>query len=59
MLKPEFSEYLPPQPFVDSIILSAQGSAYYPLMLLLHTALGGEKYVKTGLVTKLGHHIGM
>lgn len=56
--RPDLLHYLPEQD-INDIITRSKPPSIYPLKGALETALGGEKYVKTGLRTRIGHYIGI
>lgn len=58
--KPELKYLLPPREFVDAalerIVYQVDGDNIVELML--EKGVGGKKYIKSDLMSKVGHHIG-
>ncbi|KAK4885237.1 hypothetical protein RN001_001508 [Aquatica leii] len=54
---PNYLYLLPVKGFVDDIVSQIKPVEEYSFQKSLEKGLGGEKYVKTGLQTALGHHI--
>ena len=58
-LYPSYSGILPPQDIIETVIArNGDHVQQFPLQAALEKGMGGESYVWTRLVTKLGHFIG-
>ncbi|KAF5308173.1 hypothetical protein FQR65_LT06353 [Abscondita terminalis] len=56
-LQPNYIYLLPDKNILDRVISHIKYMDEYSLKKFLEQGLGGEKYVKTGVFTMLGHHI--
>lgn len=58
-LYPSYSGVLPPQNIIDTVKKhNGDHVQQFPLQAALEKGLGGGSYVRTRLLTKLGHFIG-